>query len=315
MSRPLRLEFPGALYHVTARGNERSSIFRDDRDRARFLEMLGAVAASSSWIVHAYCLMGNHYHVVVETPRANLSAGMQRLNGRYTQWFNIRHGRSGHLLQGRYHAVLVERDSHLLELCRYVVLNPVRAGVAAVPEKWPWSSYRATAGLSAAPPWLDVDGTLSPFSRSKSKARELYRTFVAEGRGARSPEKDVRHQMYLGGEEFLREMAGRLKGRPVSKDVPSAQQSPGAPDFEAIRRAVAREFRVAPEALSRRRGGEDKMAAVYLARKHSGRAGTEVGREFGVGGARVSNVVTGIESGRRPALARRIRKIEARLGL
>ncbi|HWC65809.1 MAG TPA: transposase [Thermoanaerobaculia bacterium] len=315
MSRPLRLEFEGALYHVTARGNERTSIFRDDRDRARFLEMLGSIAASSSWVVHAYCLMGNHFHLVVETPRANLSAGMQRLNGRYTQWFNIRHRRSGHLLQGRYHAVLVERDPHLLELCRYVVLNPVRAGLVAGPEKWAWSSYRATAGLSPAPPWLEVDETLSVFARSRAKARGLYRTFVSEGRGAPSPEDAVRHQIYLGGEDFLQEMGKRLEDRAISKDVPSTQRNPAAPDFEKIRRAVAREFRTEPEALSRRRGGEDKMAAVYLAQKHSGRAGTEVGREFGVGGARVSNIVTEIESGGRPALVRRIRKIEARLGV
>lgn len=314
MSRPLRLEFEGALYHVTARGNERTAIYRDDRDRARFLEMLGSIAQASSWIVHAYCLMGTHYHLVIETPRANLSAGMQRLNGRYTQWFNVRHRRSGHLLQGRYHAVLVARDSHLLELCRYVVLNPVRGGIVASPERWPWSSYRATAGTAPAPRWLEVDWTLSQFSRSKSKARELYRTFVAEGKGAPSPEKEVRHQMYLGGEDFLQEMAERLKSSAPSKDVRTSRRLPGRPDFEVIRRAVAREFNVTPESLSRSRGGEDKMAAVYLAQRLSGRSGVEVGREFEIGGARVSNIVTEIESGGRAALARRIRKIEGRLG-
>src|SRR6185369_14352378 len=131
MARPLRLEFEGALYHVTSRGNERSPIFRDDRDRTKFLEILGSIASVSRWAVHAYCLMGNHYHLLLETPRPNLSAGMQRINGRYTQWFNRRHRRAGHLLQGRFKAILVERDPHLLELCRYVVLNPVRAGMAA----------------------------------------------------------------------------------------------------------------------------------------------------------------------------------------
>jgi REP element-mobilizing transposase RayT len=127
MSRALRLEYEGAVYHVTSRGNDRAAVFRDDRDRSRFLEITGTIAANLGWIVHAYCLMGNHYHLLIETPRANLSPGMQRINGRYTQFFNRRHRRTGHVLQGRYKAIHVEKEAHLLDLCRYVVLNPVRA--------------------------------------------------------------------------------------------------------------------------------------------------------------------------------------------
>ena len=147
MARPLRVEFPGALYHLTARGNARGAIFLDDEDRQGFLSVLGSVIDRFGWICHAYCLMGNHYHLMVETPSANLSKGARQLNGVYTQRFNRRHRRVGHLLQGRYKAILVERDSYLLELCRYIVLNPVRAGTVRRAGDYRWSSYRATAGV------------------------------------------------------------------------------------------------------------------------------------------------------------------------
>ena len=313
MARPLRLEYEGAVYHVTSRGNEKANVFRDERDRTRFLEILGLVATASGWLVHAWCLMGNHYDLVVETPRGNLSSGMQRINGRYTQWFNIRHRRSGHLFQGRYKAILVERETHLLELCRYVVLNPVRTGTVPSASAWAWSSYRATAGRSPAPRWLDVDGTLSRFAKSKSRARELYRRFVAEGRAAPSPIAAVRHQAYLGGDEFLKEVDARLKGAVLAEDIPRGQRFPAPVAIETIRRAVALEFGVEPASLSRRRGGEDKMAAVCLSRRLSGLTGVEIARAFGIKPARVSNIVTEIEIGKRPRLAVRLRRIEARL--
>jgi REP element-mobilizing transposase RayT len=255
---------------------------------------MGGIASVSRWIVHAYCLMGNHYHLLLETPRPNLSAGMQRVNGRYTQWFNRRHRRSGHLLQGRFKAILVERDPHLLELCRYVVLNPVRAGMAASAGSWPWSNYRSTAGRASAPPWLEVGWTRSQFSSTTSRALELYRKFVAEGKGARSPMLEVRHQVYLGGDEFLESVDDRLRGKTIAEDVPARQRAPAPVTLAAIRTQVGREFGVEPDALSRRRGGEDKMAAIYLARKLSAKTGVEIAREFGVKAARVSNVSTEI---------------------
>ena len=149
MARPLRLAFAGALYHVTARGNERRSIFLgdEDSDRAVFLDVLGATCERFNWLLHAYCLMTNHYHLLVETPDANLSKGMRQLNGVFTQYVNRTHARVGHLFQGRFKAILVERESYLLELCRYVVLNPVRARMVADPGDWPWSSYRATVAI------------------------------------------------------------------------------------------------------------------------------------------------------------------------
>jgi REP element-mobilizing transposase RayT len=146
MARPLRLEFSGAVYHVTARGDRCEAIFLDDQDRQRFLGLLGREIGQQNWLLYAYCLMGNHYHLLLETPEANLTRGMRCLNGVYTQGFNRRYGLSGHVLQRRYKAILVDRDAYLLELSRYVVLNPVRAGLVTEVLLWPWSSYSATAG-------------------------------------------------------------------------------------------------------------------------------------------------------------------------
>jgi REP element-mobilizing transposase RayT len=150
MSRPVRIEFPNALYHVTARGDRREDIFEDDVDRQAFLEIFGQVVKQFNWLCYAWCLMDNHYHLLIQTPYANLSKGMRQLNGVYTQSSNRRHARVGHLFQGRFKAILVDSDAYLLELARYVVLNPVRAGMVRKPDKWAWSSYRASMGLAPA---------------------------------------------------------------------------------------------------------------------------------------------------------------------
>ena len=148
MARPLRIEYEGALYHLTSRGNARERIFFTDSDREAFLGILGDVVERFGWLCHAYCLMTNHYHLLIETPNANLSRGMRHLNGVYTQWINRHNKRTGHIFQGRFRSILVEKESHLLELARYVVLNPVRAKMVRSPRDWRWSSYRATSGLS-----------------------------------------------------------------------------------------------------------------------------------------------------------------------
>ena len=183
MARPVRLEYPGALWHVTVRGNERRHVFRAESDRLFFLDLLGRTVGLFRWRLHAYVLMGNHYHLLVETPEPTLSRGMRELNGVYTQAFNRRHRRSGHLFQGRFKSILVEKQPHLLELARYVVLNPVRARLVRSAGAWRWSSYRATAGLAPAPRWLEVEGTLDLFGGNRSLARASYRKFVGEGRG------------------------------------------------------------------------------------------------------------------------------------
>jgi putative transposase len=180
MARPLRIQIAGGFFHVTARGNRRQPIFMDDVDLERFLAILAAVAARYGWRIHAYCLMGNHYHLLVETPAPNLSAGFHRLNFLYAQWFNRRHGVDGHLFQGRFHSVLIQTQEHLVELARYIVLNPVRAGLCRHPGQWRWSSYRAVAGQAPPAPFLTVAWILDQFGETSASARFAYREHAEE---------------------------------------------------------------------------------------------------------------------------------------
>lgn len=203
MARPLRIEFSGALYHATSRGDAREDIFRDNGDRKMLLNILAQVIERMHWRCHAYCLMGNHYHLLIETPEPNLARGMRHLNGIYTQRFNWRHTRTGHVFQGRYHAILVDRDNYLLEVARYIVLNPVRAGFTQNPERWAWSSYRATAGLEAVPPWLTVEGVLGQFGGIRAQSQKAYVQFVHQGKGLPSVWEQLRQQIYLGGDQFI----------------------------------------------------------------------------------------------------------------
>ncbi len=234
MARPLRLEYSGAIHHVTARGNAQAAIFLDDEDRDSFLAVLAECIARFAWICHAYCLMDNHYHLIIETPDANLSAGMRQLNGVYTQRFNRRHGRVGHVFQGRFKGILVERDSYLLELCRYVVLNPVRAKMVRDVSQYAWSSYLATTGSIPAPPWLQTDWILSQFSSERKAARLEYRNFVAEGIGAVSPWSELKGQVLLGGEQFVNKLQPLLDEASGFKEFPRAQRLMNRPALEAL---------------------------------------------------------------------------------
>jgi REP element-mobilizing transposase RayT len=188
VSRPLRLEFSGALYHITARGNRQEDIFEDDGDREKFLSILEEVCERFNCICHAYCLMSNHYHLIIETPDANLSKGMRQLNGVYTQSFNRAHNRVGHVFQGRYKAINVEKDSYLLELSRYIVLNPVRAKMARTARDWRWSSYRAMIGQVNKPEFLETDWVLSAFAKRKSKAIAAYKKLYRKVKTSRHSE-------------------------------------------------------------------------------------------------------------------------------
>ncbi len=222
MSRPLRIEYAGAVYHVTSRGNEKKPVFKDEHDREKFLNTLQHVNKRYNWICHAYCLMTNHYHLLIETPEGNLSLGMRQLNGVYTQLFNKHHGRNGHLFQGRYKAILIQKDSHLLEVCRYVVLNPVRAGMVEAPEAWKWSSYFATAGKAKHHPCLTIDWVLGQFSGKRGKAENGYRQFVNWGIGQKTIWTAVRGQALLGEDEFVDTLEDHLRKH---KDVPEIPRS------------------------------------------------------------------------------------------
>ena len=231
MARPLRIEYPGAVYHVTSRGNARQSIFLDDADRQVFLKILGHVIGKYNWLCHAYCLLDNHYHLLLETPDPNLALGMRQLNGVYTQRVNRRHNRVGHVFQGRYKAILVEKNEHLLELCRYIVLNPVRAGMVSDPRKWNWSSYQATAYAVKPPSFLAVDWILSQFAKKKNTARASYRKFVDDGLLSKdeTPWKKLTGQIVFGGSEFVADIQSRLSEAKEIGKIPRAQRFPGRP--------------------------------------------------------------------------------------
>ena len=191
--------------------------------------------ADFNWICHAYCLMTNHYHLVIETPDGNLSKGMRQLNGVFTQYSNRRHGRTGHLFQGRFKAILVDGDSYLLEVARYVVLNPVRAGMVGEAGEWPWSSYRAMVGAVEPPAWLATDGLLAVFSKQSPAAVRRYRQFVADGVGAAPVWNDLKGQAFLGDDDFVARSLLRSKaGDDVN--IPKAQRRPSPPSLDAIAR-------------------------------------------------------------------------------
>ncbi len=294
MARPLRLEHSGAIWHVTARGNERGEVFRDDVDREEFLSVLGRTVSLYGWRLHAYVLMGNHYHLLVETPEPTLSRGMRDLNGVTTQRFNRRHGRTGHLFEGRFKAILVERDAHLLEVARYVVLNPVRAGLARSAASWPWSNYKATAGLAEGPEWLETGWTLEQFGRRPAEARRRYVTFVAEGTDSGyDPWSQLRGQVFLGSEGFVREAGRKATRKVVTKEVPRAQREPVTRAFDEVAAAFVAARRVPLEEMAGapRKHLADRALLAWAVRSRSRAPLSAIAGLLGVGIAQASVLV------------------------
>ncbi len=248
----------------------------DDGDRELFLDVLAAVNECFNWTVHGYCLMGNHYHLLLETPDGNLSKGMRQMNGVYTQRFNRKHKRVGHVFQGRYKAIIVQKETYLLELARYIVLNPVRARMVRSAKDWPWSSYRASAGLADRPSWLATDWILSAFSAKRAEAIERYRTFVADGKNQPTLWEQLKNQIYLGTDAFVQKMLSKKPANEDLSEVPLGQ-----------RRAMAKplEHYVA-------RGG-DRDEAIALAYGSGGYGMKEIGEHFGLHYSRVSRIVSG----------------------
>ncbi len=285
MARPLRIEIPGAIYHVTSRGNAKQTIFIDDEDKERFFDMLSMVVERFNWLCHAYCLMGNHYHLLIETLNGNLSKGMRQLNGVYTQGFNQRHRQVGHLFQGRYKAILVEKDDHLLSLCRYVVLNPVRVGLVKRPEQWRWSSYKATVGLAKRPAFLTVDWILSQFDGRKGVSMEQYRRFVMEGVDKESPWETLRGQIFWGTDEFIQQLSGLLDEKGNIEEVPRLQRYVARPSLSELFKGKKVKGRKA----------EDK--AIYAAYVRYGYTMKEIAEHMGFHYATVSRAIKQVEQG------------------
>jgi putative transposase len=273
VARPLRLEYDGALYHVTSRGNEKRPIFRDEIDRDIFLDILNTVNRRYNWICHAYCLMNNHYHIIIETPDGNLSKAMRQLNGVYTQAFNKSHHRVGHIFQGRYKAILIQKDSHLLEVCRYVVLNPVRAKAVKSPEEWRWSSYRAAAGLGKSHSCLTTDWVLRQFGSKTGLARQRYKEFVKAGIGEEPIWSNLKGQIFLGEDTFVEKFIVYLKGREDIREIPKRQRYINRPSLgrlferDALTNKKKRDKKIAE--ATERHGYSQKEVADYLGMHYS----------------------------------------------
>ena len=276
MSRPIRIEFPDALYHVTARGDRREDIFEDDQDRHEFLTILEQVITRFNWTCYAWCLMDNHYHLLIQTPDGNLSKGMRQLNGVYTQASNRRHRHVGHLFQGRFKAILVDRDAYLLELARYVVLNPVRAGMVKKPADWKWSSYRASVGLEPSAPWLSADGLLALFAKRRSLAQQRYAQFVVEGIKGASPWTNLKGQVFLGDEQFVNRMQKHIRSGKDDVQIPRAQRRPKPPPLAQIEKR-----------------SPDRDAAIVAAYATGGYSYQQLADYFGVHFTTVGRIVRG----------------------
>ena len=244
MARPLRIEFPGALYHVMSRGNERKPIARDERDRQKRLDWLRRTVETYGWRLHAFVLMRNHDHLFVETPEPNLSAGMQLLNGSYTGYFNRRHRRVGHLFQGRFKGHIIEEDGYFLEVSRYIHLNPVRAGIVAAPEQYPWSSYPGYCRARRALEWITYSRVLGSFSSNAVQTRRYYARFVGAGLAdpPPSPFREAAGGLLLGSQRFIDRICSLLDEQPEQIELPELGRLRQRPSVDEIAAATARHF-------------------------------------------------------------------------
>ena len=280
MSRPLRIEFEDALYHITSRGNHREQIFVDDTDRATLLRTIGQGMERFNATVYAYCLMDNHYHLVLQTHRANLSRLMRHVNGIYAQTYNRRHAKVGHLFQGRFNAILIQIEAYFLEVCRYVDLNPVRAGIVLRPLDWRWSSYRAHAGRARGPRWLDsraLYSVLAPHGNDEV-GTAAYIRFVSAGRDVKLWSDGLLGQIYLGDQAFVHRMQARMNlGN--NAEIPRVQ----------------REFHRCP--LPQYLGENDRNAGIARAHLEGGLTQAAIARATGLSCSRISRLIARYRAG------------------
>ncbi|MFH1404570.1 MAG: transposase [Patescibacteria group bacterium] len=278
MARPLRIEYPGAVYHVTSRGNRKGSIFESSKDNELFLKYFSYVIKDHNWLCHAYCLMPNHYHLLIETPDGNLSAGMRDLNGNYSQGYNKNHKTVGHLFQGRYKAFLIEKEPYLLNVAQYIVLNPVRANLAKHPREWKWSSYKATAGDSKKESWLSINWILSYFSKKKDYAQKLYKDSIMSVVLDESPLSKVKHGAILGYQPFIDWVWNNVtKGSESISEITREDRILGRPTLKELFKEVSSK--------------KHRNGLIYRAKVRCGYSITDISKHLGLSRVTVSRIL------------------------
>ena len=286
VSRPLRIEYPGAFYHVTSRGNERKTVFQSNRDREKYLSYLESTHERYGAVIHTYCLMGNHYHLLLETPRGNLSKILQYINGTYTTYFNIKRSRSGHLFQGRFKGILVDKEEYCKELSRSIHLNPVRAGMVKAPLEYPWSSYRYFVGRDKKPKWLTTEFILGDFGGEGGRRFKKYREYVERGQNKEleNPLKKVIASTFLGGKEFIERIRVEyLEKKEIDRrDLPALREILVGPSLESIEKVVGK--------IVGRGHPLFKKICIYLGYQHSGLNLREMGEYFGMQRSAISQL-------------------------
>ena len=283
MARALRITFPGAFYHVTSRGNERKTVFKSKRDREKFLEYLESATQRYDALIHAYCMMDNHYHLLLQTPWGNLPQIMRHINGAYTTYFNVKRDRSGHLFQGRYKAILVDIDEYAKELSRYIHLNPVRAKIVESPEEYEWSSYRHYIGKQKPAKWLCRNFILGYFGQKVSTAQKGYQEFVTAlvHQEYDSPLDEVVSSTLLGSADFIAFIKDNfLSAKKPDKELPALKELVKKYTIQDIFEKVELAF-TRDKALARN-------VKMYLCQRYTGKKLKDIGLHFGIGESGVS---------------------------
>ena len=312
MARPLRINYPGAFYHVTSRGNEKKNVFKSKRDREKFFEYLESATERYDAVIHAFCLMDNHYHLLIETPSGNLPQIMRHINGAYTTYFNVKRARSGHLFQGRYKAILVEIDEYAKELSRYIHLNPVRAKMVKTPEEYEWSSYRFYIGETKPPKWLYRDFILGYFGNKVSIAQKGYRNFVSilVNEKYESPLDDVVSSTVLGNPSFITFIKDNfLSGKKPDKDLPALK--------ELVEKASMQDIFDEVESVFGKESALGRNVKMFFCQRYTGEKLKDIGTHFGIGESGVSQASRRVNNKIRSdkKIGRKIRKIEKKLNV
>lgn len=297
MARQLRIEFEGAFYHITSRGNLRDRIFFDDKDKEMFLEVLKKTKERYGYLLHTYALMDNHYHLLIETPKANISQIMQNLNTSYTVYINRKYQRSGHLFQGRFKGIIVDKNEYLVALSRYIHLNPVRARIVQRPEDYRWTSYRAYTNEMVKSFFVDTTDTLSCFSEIKSKAVKAYKAYIEAGIGSEeNPFEYIEAGIILGSKRFKAKIKKFLEKTKAHEELPQIKRlRERVPIDRVIKTCCSFYDKKEGELLKRGKDKQERQIAIYLSKILSGKKNVEVGSFFGIKGPAVRGAIKAIE--------------------